>query len=395
MSIEPIRDRELGRVLQQRTPPPARPGFWAELATLVEGTTMQRLDDRQSEHRSDNQDMSDNPVMFTWRNDQRHDSHRWVMGMLVAAASLALVIGGVVAIRDSNRSDRVPGNQPPATTTVPDLTTTAPTDPSSVALRAWLGEYEWAEATPDDSGQIMVHRLVLDTLSTADLLVGRLTGQGQTTNSDVAVQAELVDGTLHVHIAPGSDPGPYTDGAALFDLSGSPDNPVTTVRELQTLTQVPAGTGDYFIPISATDSDTVPPETTAANAALAPWLGTYTALEGGAGADIGRRPVAEYQLTFTDFDADGNLEGALQRAAYEIIDETQRVDDLAASFQTGVVGLPVDNGIQVVAGTFPSGTSPFEEGLVLFTLTGTPDATTTVPGAMPPYILWDLITFAR
>lgn len=398
MTTEPSRDDAIARLLTRRTPPPPRPGFWAELTEQIGDIPMSDNTTIERDHTR-----AGSPTFTLTPGPARHDRPYTVLA--VAAAAL-IIVGGLAAIRFTNDAAPAPATLPPNTSVTPVPTTSAPTTapttpPANPAvtsnLAEWTGEYAWSETTPagEQAAQVLVHTMLLDTVSDSGLALGRFTSVGQTTNTDVAVQAELTDTGLRVSLIPGTDPGPYPDGAALFSLSGDPARPITTLDGLATLQLDPSPTGTYFVRVRSIDAGTPGSTATSPSPDLTRWIGTYTALEGGAGADQGRRPVAEYTLTLTRTTLDGQLlEGTLQRTAYEIVDETERVDDTAASFDIGITARLTTDGIEILAGGSLEGPSPYEEGLTLFTLTTTPETPQATPGALIPYITWDLITFA-
>jgi hypothetical protein len=171
------------------------------------------------------------------------------LGFIAAAVVTLAVVGGVlIALRPD--SNPVPPADTSTTTTIAPQTTTTRAE-MSIELSDWIGTYTWTEyvdsvdpAVEQDltGNDVLVHDLEL-TVVAGGTLTGHLTQNGHKIDRYVEVVATPSGEFLNVFATQGV--GPYGTDSPLFQLSGDPARPVTTIGQLETLRLVPHE-GDYF-----------------------------------------------------------------------------------------------------------------------------------------------------
>lgn len=153
-----------------------------------------------------------------------------------------------------------------ATTTAPPTTTAAPAAEPAVTdvdLTAWLGTFEWEELV-EDSDLGVVHRLELEEVANSgQLATGSFQQIGEVVDTDLRVRALPNGDGIFVEIVEiDRGKGIEVAGDVLFGLTGDPGTPTTTLRDLVTLRIDHPETGDYFLPVTATDEAATDDETT-------------------------------------------------------------------------------------------------------------------------------------
>lgn len=152
---------------------------------------------------------------------------------------------------------------PPATTTAPTTAppTTAeaePTEVDPVDLAVWVGTYDWAEAVDGvGSDAVVVHRLTLDAVTNSGAAItGRLTQDGFQIATDLRVRAiPAADGIAVELVEVDRGKGIEVPGDLLFELTGDPARPLTTLRDLLTLRIDHPEAGTYFLPVGDDGDD--------------------------------------------------------------------------------------------------------------------------------------------
>ncbi|MEM9711514.1 MAG: hypothetical protein AAGA17_04765 [Actinomycetota bacterium] len=152
-----------------------------------------------------------------------------------------------------------------ATTTAPPTTAAPAAEPAvtDVDLTAWLGTFEWEELV-EDSDLGVVHRLELEEVANSgQLATGSFQQIGEVVDTDLRVRALPNGDGIFVEIVEiDRGKGIEVAGDVLFGLTGDPGTPTTTLRDLVTLRIDHPETGDYFLPVTATDEAATDDETT-------------------------------------------------------------------------------------------------------------------------------------
>ncbi len=304
---------------------------------------------------------------------------------LIATGLVVAATVTVIVLLTRGESDEIVADE--TTTTVPleTTTTTVPDESTSSTgpvdeLTPWLGTLQWTEVArnPATGDRTLVHRLDLDE-ATAEGIDGRLQQNGFEPATDVAVSAEMIDGVLTVLATPvAGDTTPYVEREVLFRLGGDPAAPSTELAGLLTLLSDIDDTGLYFARgpgtttvvdvIGETTTSTTDPTSSSSTSStaepgpdLSRWLGTFrwteTAGNGGSGD-----PTVIHQLDLLRFDDDRTaLEGRLTQTG------------LDRTIEVTVVAAPGDDGIVIAVVEDRSEPPFYNDGAVLFGLTG--DAT--------------------
>ncbi len=192
------------------------------------------------------------------------------VAVVIAGAALVVASGsddadtvGTADEASSDPAETVAPTSEPAPTTAARTTAAPTSEPPAevdepIDLAPWVGTYEWSEAVEGiGSDQVIVHRLTLDAVSdSGGAITGRLRQDGFQTATDLRIRALPVpDGVAIELVEVDRGTGIEVPGDVLFELSGDPDRPLTTLRELLTLRIDHPETGTYFLPAANEQAD--------------------------------------------------------------------------------------------------------------------------------------------
>ena len=211
--------------------------------------------------------------------DAGHRGSRTALLALVGSAAAVLIAGAALFITTRDDDDTVgtadgavadaaattttpttaaPTTTGPATTTAP-ATTAAPADGAEpIDLSVWTGRYSWSEAVEGTgSDPFVIHELTLDAVTNGGgVITGRLEQNGFQISTDLRIRALPAAGGIMVELVEvDRGKGIEVPGDVLFELSGDPVRPLTTLRELLTLRVDHPESGTYFLPAGDTGGE--------------------------------------------------------------------------------------------------------------------------------------------
>lgn len=208
--------------------------------------------------------------------DSAPPSRRLLLALTGAAAAVVVVAVGILVLR-SDDGDTVEAAETPATTptsaaapteappTTP-VPTTAPTTPASaddlpaMDLAAWIGTYTWTEVAEASGSELsVVHELTLDAVTNSgQAITGGFTQTGESVETDLRVRANpspAGTGIAVELIEIDRGKGIEVPGDVLFELTGDPAAPTTSLRDLVTLRIDHPAEGTYFLPVGQDTAD--------------------------------------------------------------------------------------------------------------------------------------------